>query len=162
MGSRAWKFHDMISYTSVGAGSSDSCRVSSRSAFETEDAFPVILHADNDPAVLLCLVVERLGECDDLGVGKALGWPKGIYADFNGRVLVFYDSLRLARLHPLEPTARCMRRLVCRRAGACSFPGLGFRAPIGGRTYDNRLHNALFDYDWPAQSRQYKQSQQRR
>ena len=83
-------------------------------------------------------------------------------SDFSGRVLASYDSLRLARLHPLEPAARYMRRLVYRRAGACSFPGLAFRAPTGGRTYDNRLHNAVFDYDWPVQSRQYKQSQQRR
>lgn len=34
-----------------------------------EDAFPVLFHTDNDPAVLHGLVIELLCECSNLGVG---------------------------------------------------------------------------------------------
>jgi hypothetical protein len=52
----------------------------SGSRFEPEDTLPIVLHADDDPAVLLGLVVECLGECADLCVGKALGGTIGIFA----------------------------------------------------------------------------------
>jgi hypothetical protein len=46
---------------------------SSGSAIEPEDALPVFLHADHDPAILLCLVVQILGEGADFRVGEPLG-----------------------------------------------------------------------------------------
>jgi hypothetical protein len=52
----------------------------SRSAFEGEDAFPVVLHADHGPAVLLRLVEQLLRKRAYLGVGKAVGWAIGIFA----------------------------------------------------------------------------------
>jgi len=36
---------------------------------ERKDALPVVLHADDRPAVLLRLIVKRLGEGADLGIG---------------------------------------------------------------------------------------------
>ena len=36
--------------------------------FPIEDGLPVILHADDEPAILLRLVMQRLGEGADLGV----------------------------------------------------------------------------------------------
>jgi len=35
---------------------------------KSENALPVVLHADNDPAFVLRLVVERLGKGTDLGI----------------------------------------------------------------------------------------------
>ena len=52
----------------------------SGSAVKAEDAFPVVLHADHGPPVLLGLIEQLLGERAYLGVGKALGWPIGIFA----------------------------------------------------------------------------------
>src|SRR4029078_13271029 len=51
----------------------------SGSAFEPEDALPVLLHADHGPAVLLRFVVERLGKCADLGVRQPRGWAVSIF-----------------------------------------------------------------------------------
>ena len=47
------------------------CRITSitTSLLESEDAFPVILHADDRPPPVLCFVVEYLREGADLGVG---------------------------------------------------------------------------------------------
>src|SRR5208283_1448322 len=45
-----------------------SCCVLSGLLLEREDALPVVLHADNGPALLLCLVVQCLSESSDLGV----------------------------------------------------------------------------------------------
>ena len=47
---------------------------------EREDAFPVVLRADEGPALLLRLVVQRLGEGADLGVGEPLGRAVSILA----------------------------------------------------------------------------------
>src|SRR5215813_10658746 len=43
-----------------------------------KDVLPVVLHADHHPAVLLRLVIERLGEGADLGVGQASGRAVGV------------------------------------------------------------------------------------
>jgi hypothetical protein len=40
--------------------------------FERENTLPVILHADHNPAVLLCLIIQCLCEGADLRVGKSL------------------------------------------------------------------------------------------
>src|SRR5208337_4578320 len=56
--------------------------------FEREDALPVVLHADDEPAVLLRLVVERLRERADLRVGQPLSRPIGVFAF---RVIVQHD-----------------------------------------------------------------------
>src|SRR5215475_8569490 len=47
---------------------------------EREHLLPVVLHADDDPAALLRLVIERLGEGADPGVGQPLGRSVGILA----------------------------------------------------------------------------------
>src|SRR6476659_10074827 len=52
----------------------------SGSAVKAEDAFPVVLYADHGPPILLGLIEQLLGERAYLGVGKALGWPIGIFA----------------------------------------------------------------------------------
>src|SRR5262249_47201958 len=52
----------------------------SGSAVKGENTFPVVLYADYDPAVLLGLIEQLLGECAYSCVGKALGWPIGIFA----------------------------------------------------------------------------------
>jgi len=52
----------------------------SGSAFKAEDTLPVVLHADDHPAVLLGLVVQSLGECADLGVRQSLGRSVRIFA----------------------------------------------------------------------------------
>src|SRR5215510_4164558 len=49
-------------------------------ALERENILPVVLHADDDPAALLRLVVERLGEGANLGVGQPLGRSVAILA----------------------------------------------------------------------------------
>ena len=51
-----------------------------RSRLEPEDALPVVLHADNDPAILLGLVEQLLSKRTYLRVGEALGWPIRIFA----------------------------------------------------------------------------------
>ena len=38
--------------------------------FKSENAIPVVLHAYDEPAILLCFIVERLGESADFGVRK--------------------------------------------------------------------------------------------
>ena len=50
---------------------------------ERKDAFPIVLHADDVPAVLLCFVVERLGESSDLGVRQPL---RGLCQSNRGRL----------------------------------------------------------------------------
>ena len=47
---------------------------------EREDPFPVVLHADDCPALFLRLVVQRLGEGADPGIGEPLGWAIRILA----------------------------------------------------------------------------------
>src|SRR4029434_5780161 len=47
---------------------------------ERKDAFPVVLHADDGPALLLCFVVEGLRESADLGVAQALRRAVGVFA----------------------------------------------------------------------------------
>src|SRR5262245_17033589 len=50
------------------------------SLLEREDAFPVVLHTDYRPAVLLRFVVESLSEGADLGVGESLRGTVGVFA----------------------------------------------------------------------------------
>src|SRR5271166_2589210 len=45
-----------------------------------ENTLPVVLHADDDPAILLCLVVERLGEGADHLLGRDPVHPLGVDA----------------------------------------------------------------------------------
>src|SRR4030095_1080169 len=47
---------------------------------ERKDTFPVVLHADDGPALLLCFVVEGLCESADLGVAQALRRAVGVFA----------------------------------------------------------------------------------
>jgi hypothetical protein len=49
---------------------------------------PIVLHANDEPSVLGRLVIERLCERADLGVGQALRWSIGIFAS---RVIVQDD-----------------------------------------------------------------------
>src|SRR5215467_7002029 len=63
----------------------------SGSAVEAEDSLPVVLHADHDPAVLLGLIEQLLGERADLGIGKAVGWSIGIFA---GCIVVQHEHLQ--------------------------------------------------------------------
>ena len=42
---------------------------------ESEDPFPIVLHADDRPTILLRLVVERLGESADLGFLQPCAGP---------------------------------------------------------------------------------------
>src|SRR6516165_8814085 len=42
------------------------------SLIKGKDALPIVLHADDGPAILLRLVVERLRKGADLGIGKSL------------------------------------------------------------------------------------------
>src|SRR5271165_4570094 len=59
-----------------------------RSLVEREDALPVVLHADDSPAVLLRLVVQRLGEGADLCIGQSHRRAVGILAL---RIVVQHD-----------------------------------------------------------------------
>src|SRR6516225_5536946 len=45
-----------------------------------KDALPIVLHADDGPAVLLRLVVERLSKGADLRIGKSLRRTVGVFA----------------------------------------------------------------------------------
>jgi hypothetical protein len=47
---------------------------------ECEDPLPVVLHADDCPAVLLRFIIQRLSERADLRVGKSLRRSVGILA----------------------------------------------------------------------------------
>ena len=40
-----------------------------------EDGLPIVLHADHGPAILLCLIVERLREGAEFGVGQSEAGP---------------------------------------------------------------------------------------
>ena len=91
------------------------------SLLEREDPLPVVLHADDDPALLLRLVVERLREGADLGVGQALA---------RGRRRTRASRRRAAR----ASRAARRRRPWCTRASAgrrssCRTPRTG-RRPI--------------------------------
>src|SRR5271166_2037497 len=55
---------------------------------EGEDTVPVILHADNGPSLLHRLVVQRLGEGADLGVGQPQRGSVGVLAR---RIIVQYE-----------------------------------------------------------------------
>src|SRR5262245_32509795 len=55
---------------------------------EREDALPVALHAYDNPALSLRLVIEGLRECANLAVGQALGGTVGI---FPRRIVVKHD-----------------------------------------------------------------------
>src|SRR5271168_2844361 len=46
---------------------------------EREDALPVVLHADDGPAVLLCLIIKRRREGADLSIGQALRRTVGVF-----------------------------------------------------------------------------------
>src|SRR5262249_4584322 len=48
--------------------------------FEREDTLPVVLHANDSPAVLLRLVVERLRKGADLRIRKSLRRTVGVFA----------------------------------------------------------------------------------
>jgi hypothetical protein len=37
-----------------------------------EDLFPILLHGDDEPAILFCLTVQRLGKGANFGVGQPL------------------------------------------------------------------------------------------
>src|SRR5215510_7583395 len=56
-----------------------SLATSSKSLFEREDALPVLLHADDHPAVPHRLVIKLLREGSDLAVGKSLCRSIGIF-----------------------------------------------------------------------------------
>src|SRR5260370_38102022 len=47
---------------------------------EGEDLFPIVLHADHSPAVLLRFIVEFLGEGADLGLGQPMSGTVGVFA----------------------------------------------------------------------------------
>src|SRR4030095_17062826 len=47
---------------------------------ERKDAFPVVLHADDGPALLLCFVVEGLRESADFRVAQSLRRAVGVFA----------------------------------------------------------------------------------
>ena len=51
-----------------------------RALVKRKDALPVVLHADDGPAILLRLVVQRLRKGADLGVGKSLRRTVGVFA----------------------------------------------------------------------------------
>src|SRR5215475_4235556 len=51
-----------------------------RTALKSEDAPPVVLHADNDLALSCRLVVQRLSEGADFGVGQPERRPVGVFA----------------------------------------------------------------------------------
>ena len=62
------------------------------SVLEGKNTLPVVLHADDDPTIFLCLVVERLGKGADPRVRQTLGGTVGILAfriivEQGGRVL---------------------------------------------------------------------------
>src|SRR4030095_10968143 len=71
-------------------------------ALERENILPVVLHADDDPAALLRLVVERLREGAALGVGRPLGRSVAILAR---RIVVQHEHREpraIARLRILQ------------------------------------------------------------
>src|SRR5262245_13816111 len=76
---------------------------------EREDPLPVVLHADDDPALLRGLVVERLREGADLAVRQSLGRAVGVLAL---RVVVQHEH---------------------RQARAIAGPGVLQHLPIAGR-----------------------------
>src|SRR6476469_620737 len=47
-------------------------------ALKRKNHLPIVLHADDSPAVLLRLVVEGLGESADLRIGKPFSGPVGV------------------------------------------------------------------------------------
>jgi hypothetical protein len=56
------------------------CGLLSSALFEREDTLPIVFRADYDPAILLRLVIQRLRESTDLGVGKSLRRTVGVFA----------------------------------------------------------------------------------
>src|SRR5262245_42474687 len=56
--------------------------------FESEDAFPIVLHADHDPALFFCFIVKCLRECSDFGVRQPLRWSICI---FTLSIIMQYD-----------------------------------------------------------------------
>src|SRR6516225_5825774 len=84
-----------------------------------KDALPIVLHADDGPAVLLRLVVERLSKGADLRIGKSLRRTVGVFAL---RVVVeqeHHQPSAVARprvLQHLSVTGRVAKR--CTRATA--------------------------------------------
>src|SRR5690349_2505470 len=48
--------------------------------FERKNSLPVVLHADDSPAVLLRLIVKRLRKSADLRIGKPLRRTIGVFA----------------------------------------------------------------------------------
>src|SRR5271166_2518961 len=82
-----WALHplEMRRLVTAHAGSGPFCpcvigRPHRPSRLEREYPLPVGLHTYDDPRVLDCLIVERLSEGADLGVGKALRGTVGIFA----------------------------------------------------------------------------------
>src|SRR5215471_10075020 len=84
-------------------------------ALERAHLLPVVLHADDDPATLLRLVIERLGEGADPGVGQPLGRAVAILAC---RIVVQheqrepYAGTRLRILQHLPIAARVAERRI--------------------------------------------------
>src|SRR6185436_6306722 len=76
--------------------------VGDASWFESEDALPVLLHADDGPALLLGLVVEGLGERADLAGGETGSRSVRVLAR---RIVVqhqHHESCSVARARVLE------------------------------------------------------------
>src|SRR5579863_7779387 len=92
---------------------------------EREDALPVVLHADDDPAVLRRLIVKLRGKTADFGAGQALSRTVGVLS----LAIVVQDEHR-------EPDA---------------LAGLGIleHLPIAGRIAEGELRPAP-DYEMDA------------
>ncbi len=48
-------------------------------ALKRKNHLPIVLHADDSPAVLLCFIVEGLSESADLRIGKPFSGPVGVF-----------------------------------------------------------------------------------
>ena len=58
----------------------DPKRTSLRNCIKGEDALPIVLHANDNPAVTHRLVIKVVGEGPDFRVRKSLGLASGIFA----------------------------------------------------------------------------------
>lgn len=68
----------LIGQALFGAGQTDSEPL--RAIVKSENALPITLHADDDSALFSRLVVQRLGEGADFGVGQAERRAIGVFA----------------------------------------------------------------------------------
>ena len=70
---------------------------------KSENAIPVVLHAYDEPAILLCFIVERLGESADLAAGQWLSEASEFDTGLIAHITMTIDRLTLS-VNDLTPS----------------------------------------------------------